>query len=79
MSEKKPCRGCGIPIEFIRNEATGKMIPAQMVRSVYVVVEDLAGERALRKMTPDGFEGGYVSHFETCPVADRFSKGKCGD
>lgn len=75
MSDRK-CRGCGMPIEFIRSAETGKVIPAQRVQTVYVRTKDLAGETELRPH--DGRLDGeeiqfYVSHFETCPYADRFS------
>lgn len=72
---RERCTGCGAQIEFVRNEKTGNVIPAQMVRSVYVLVKPLVGDDELQKLDRPKAERLYVSHFETCPVASDFSKG----
>lgn len=53
-------------IAFIEGP-TGRVIPAQRVRTVY----SREGDK-LFKCTPQGEV--YVSHFETCPGAREFSR-----
>lgn len=76
MPAREPCRGCGAMMAKIRNQATGAFIPAQQVRSVYILVENLAGETELQKL--EGLPKGtlLVSHFETCPNANDFTRGR---
>jgi hypothetical protein len=63
-----PCRGCGMKIEFVTTP-NGKQIPLQRVRTVYAMENGAATRLSLA--------GVYISHFETCPKADSFSrKGK---
>jgi len=56
-------------IEFIEGP-NGKDIPAQRVKTVYTLV----GDRRLGKLDVDASY--YVNHFETCPNASDFSRGK---
>jgi hypothetical protein len=73
--EVKLCKGCGAKFSHIENEATGNFLPAQQVRSLYVLEEDPMFGRKLRKVElPRGSY--YVSHFETCPQANDFSRGR---
>ncbi len=69
---RRNCDGCGMPIEFITGPK-GKPIPAQKVRTVYYLTSkaDLAKVTTLLPEAPM-----YVSHFETCPKASEFSKGR---
>ena len=76
------CRGCGADIAFIKTVA-GKTMP---VNPEEVAYEQKAGG-SLKIVTPNGevlsaerpadpkkATGiGYISHFATCPAADRFS------
>lgn len=78
MADQKPetvkCRGCNMPITFIKNHQTGAMIPAQAVRTIYQLRKDLLGESYL-EIVDVGVQHSrlYISHFETCPEAKRFS------
>ena len=76
---KSRCKGCGAEIEFLKNEATGNIVPVQPVRTTYVLVTDMLGGRTIRKFTTPGSETfAMVSHFEVCPYANRFSKSRRG-
>lgn len=77
MSAPRPCRGCGMTIEQIVGP-NGKPIPAQKVRTVYVARTDLVGERELEKLESVAGSEVYVSHFETCPNANDFSRRRRG-
>lgn len=57
------CRGCEAEIIFIEDKYTGKKIP---VNAEYVKVVTDYG-RIIR---------GRISHFATCPKAERFRKNK---
>jgi hypothetical protein len=73
--DSKLCDGCGAKFSHIQNQRTANFIPAQQVLSVYVLEEDLLGVPQLRKIDlPKGTY--YVSHFETCPHANDFSRGR---
>lgn len=67
----RPCKTCRAVIQFIEGE-NGRAIPVQEVRRLYAVNENGRLEVA------NVVEGGpyFVSHFETCPDAGQFSKGK---
>lgn len=73
------CRACGYRIRWIRTK-NGKSMPcnAQAVRFTpgggpeTFVTEDGKVERGRRRQ--DGEKTGYISHFATCPEADRFRK-----
>ena len=67
------CRGCGMKIEFISSaQNPEKSIPAQRVRVVY---EKISGPDHPRLQVVATREL-YINHFETCPKAARFSKGR---
>lgn len=82
------CRACGAEIMFIKSVA-GKTIP---VNPEEVAYEQKAGG-SLKVVTPNGevISGelpvdpqkatgiGYISHFATCPEADRFRKARKSD
>lgn len=77
------CRGCGAPIVFIRTQA-GKSMPCDAEPVTYW--QEPGGPHKI--VTPNGevrsarLEGdlqqatgiGYVSHFATCPAADKFRR-----
>lgn len=78
------CRGCGADIRFVTLKANGKKIP---VNPGVLYYEDPRGDNVI--ITADGRVShgclaavesktavrGWVSHFATCPVADRFRRG----
>ena len=72
----RPCRGCGMPLEWLP-APSGKVLPAQRVRTVYYLT-DGASQRLERLESEDGLTlpPHYVSHFETCPAARRFSSSR---
>jgi hypothetical protein len=66
-------------IELIEGP-NGKAIPAQRVRVIYIRNPDEPTLRKLDKedgaLCDNGSVEIYVSHFETCPNANDFSKGR---
>lgn len=70
-SNPRPCRACGREILFATNRKSGKVLPLERVRTVYVLDQDGVAQPMA---WPDGAVDTYVSHFETCPNASRFSK-----
>ena len=66
----RPCRACGRELVFAVGPG-GKPIPLRRVRNVYTLSSDGAAEVVLAA-TDDKF----ISHFEDCPAASRFSKPK---
>lgn len=74
--ESRPCRACGVDLVFVAGP-TGRTIPLQRIRNIYVI----SGAEAAVRVEPMGGaaeDAGafWVSHFETCPRASRFSRGK---
>ncbi len=63
-----------MPMEF-HTGPNGRVIPLSKVRTVYVLRANLFGT-ALEVAPVDG--EAFVSHFEVCPKADRFSGQKRG-
>jgi hypothetical protein len=73
--EPVPCGTCRARIRFIRGPR-GKQIPVQRVRTLYTVETLLDGTEELVKLGEmrEQRQGGiWVSHFETCPDAQRWS------
>lgn len=68
--DPRPCKLCGRPIIF-RPGPSGSSIPLQRIRTVYAMRADRREARKLE--TPAALEL-YVSHFETCPHASRFTR-----
>ncbi len=67
-----PCRGCGNPIIWAQNPDTGKKVPLDAKAIVYdVTYHENGGEVIVTRSMQS-----YVSHFNTCPKANDFSKGK---
>lgn len=62
------CKGCNAPIAFVKDRV-GKTHPLDVRTPIYEVKRDLAGNEVCEIVT----EGFYVSHFKTCPQANRFS------
>ena len=66
LSESE-CRACGAKIYFGFNEKTNKFIPLDKKAPTYEITHTELGQTAVRSEA-------YVSHFATCPQADRFKK-----
>lgn len=67
------CRSCGEPIRFAKTKA-GKLIPIDVLpdSSGNIVFE---GDVAIILPDPEKYEGEkFVSHFVTCPDAERWRK-----
>ena len=83
MVKQTKCRGCGAPIVFVKSVA-GKSMPCDVGlkpfwkkprgsgRVVTIDGEVVSCEFDGPRSTVSGF--GYVSHFSTCPNADKFRK-----
>jgi hypothetical protein len=81
MINTNTCRGCGRQIVFIRMK-TGKLMPCDPVgvrfmpmpgaKETYITPDGSAIRGA---QAPDGAMG-YISHFATCPAADKFRGGR---
>lgn len=67
MADFGRCRSCNRKIVWIKTQ-DGKRIPLDAVAPVWQVYDD--GHPAVRMTTC------YVSHFNTCPDADLWSKSK---
>lgn len=82
------CRACGAEIMFIKSVA-GKTIPVNVEQITYqqkaggsmkVVTpngEVISGELTVDPQKATGI--GYISHFATCPEADKFRKPRKSD
>lgn len=76
---ERPCKLCGMKIEFIVGP-NGVHIPLQKIRTVYYVTDEGEEEAQAHKLDlrddPNGVYGEryWVSHFETCPNASSFSR-----
>ena len=78
-----PCRACGAELLFIKTQ-NGKTIPCDAESRRFYACEDgkelfvLADGRVKRGRTVpmelDGADIGFISHFATCPEADKFRK-----
>lgn len=92
MMKTSFCRACGAEIGFIKTKA-GKTMPVD-AKGIYFMPDPLATEVFVlpdgnvtrgRHLTEDTapLEGepviGYVSHFATCPEADKFRKPRKSD
>ena len=88
MMKTSFCRACGAEIGFIKTKA-GKTMPvdAKGVPFIQVpagkelfVLEDGTTEHGFRALPDSQFvKTGYVSHFATCPEADKFRKPRKSD
>ena len=77
------CRSCGKLITFIKTRS-GKSMPcdAEQVRFVpdlngknlYVLEDGSVIHGALPRPDDSDIETGYISHYATCPEADRFRR-----
>lgn len=68
-NEESECRACGAKIHFGYIEKTHKFVPLDKKAPTYEIIQTDIGPVAVRSEA-------YVSHFATCPKADRFSKKK---
>jgi len=69
-----PCKGCGKPIVFAKLK-DGSYVPLDPKPPVYAVgdLEGIGGHGVVASRVPDTL---MVTHFATCPEANRFSKGR---
>lgn len=74
--EWQRCRSCRARILFMENRATQKMVPVQRVRLLYEMQTQLFGPAQIEKIERSGPTFIYVSHFELCPDAARFTRRK---
>lgn len=73
--EWQACRSCRARILFAKNRKSGKTIPVQPVRTVYRLQPQLVGDPELVATPRDTTAPVlYVSHFETCPDAEQFTR-----
>ena len=61
------CKGCQEIIKFVEMES-GMRMPVNSKPVSIVVVDDQTGKGEIVR--------GFMSHFATCPNADKFRKGK---
>lgn len=75
MASPHPCEACKKPIQFIEGP-NGKLIPAQRIKTVYMLVErqDEFGHPVIGLQKVEIGDQLYVSHFETCTDPARFSR-----
>jgi len=66
---RKPCKGCGKPVLFLKEKGAAKWQILDPVAPTYIVFRlGLAGEILCDRTTA------MVSHFSTCSKANNFSK-----
>lgn len=85
--KKATCRGCGAPIVWVKTTA-GKSMPCDVEPVLYkertgapekIVTPNGEVLNCDLDVEPDEATGvGYISHFVTCPQAERFRKRKNG-
>lgn len=79
MSKKKRCPACGATIVWKMNQATGRWIPAQPIKTIYAEwdhEDQITTSSVVGMAEYDGLPTPqlYISHFETCSDPGRFSK-----
>ena len=74
----KHCEACGIELHMTANAATGKYLPLQKIKSVYIVQDGVAVVVEPPKGPMETQAQRYISHFETCPDATKFSRRRRG-
>ena len=82
------CRACHAPIGFIKTTA-GKTVPVdaeclnflpnEKGPLLFVMVDGSTKRGYKVNKEQDGSEFGYISHFATCPEADKFRKSRKSD
>lgn len=77
MSEGRPCRKCRAFLEFIPNQ-NGELVPAQKVTQLYIRLEDGPLGPVRRGAILPTAGDLYISHFQTCPGPEEFTKKKKG-
>lgn len=65
------CKGCGNPIVWATNPATGKKVPLDPKGVIYRAVELPNGEVEAIREDDDSV---MISHFQTCPEANKFNR-----
>lgn len=71
IGEMRRCKGCGVPIRFVRGE-NGKVVPLDVRAPVYEIVSDLTGAEVAKRVA--GAKT-FVSHWSTCPKWGDIKKG----
>ncbi len=69
VGTERPCTRCGMTIVFLEGSTPDARIPAQRVKSVYTAVGGRVSKIEIAGQA-------YVNHFETCPHAEAFTRGK---
>lgn len=82
------CRACGAPIGFIKTKA-GKTVPVDEKsvnflpdpegKELFVLVDGSTQRGARVEEESNSSQIGFISHFATCPEADRFRKARKSD
>lgn len=81
------CRACGAEIMFIKTIA-GKTMPVDAKSlyfvpdasgTPYVLIDGTVGRGLAASQDEPGAKIGYISHFATCPEADKFRKPRKSD
>lgn len=77
------CRSCGQPIKWIKLQGSGKAIPVDPMKRILVpgqgtevlITDDGRVVRGrFASMEEGAAECGYISHFATCPQADKWRR-----
>ena len=82
------CRACGAPIGFIKTKA-GKTVPVDEKslnflpdpngNELFVLVDGSTQRGTLVEEESNSSQIGFISHFATCPEADKFRKPRKSD
>lgn len=67
---------CGAKIIFADNERTGNPVPLDFSAQLYNVRLHPGGRMVATPLTKGVRMATLVTHFATCPLADKFSKGR---
>ena len=82
------CRACGAPIGFVKTIA-GKTVPVDEKsvsflpdpngKELFVMIDGSTQRGARVEKETDSTHVGFISHFATCPEADKFRKARKSD
>lgn len=71
------CKSCGAQIQWAKSQSTGKQLPMDLgskeMRLAVIGFDDLEGTHVVRYVPT------FISHFATCPDAERHRKPKNAD
>lgn len=83
-----PCRACGAPLRFIKttkgktmpvDAAPVKFVPQTYAKEIFVTEDGMLLHGVRPAPSDRDVHDGYISHFATCPAAERFRKPRKGD